>query len=140
MPPFFIMRNTLGKDERLKSRKSMDLLFKSGQSFAVFPIRVIWLKNDMENPAFPVQVMFSATKKKFKKATDRNRIKRLMREAYRLNKQLLYEPLRAKGVPIIAAFIYTGQSLPQFEEVQDKIILTLQRLANESTTDSDEKK
>ena len=122
------MRNTLGKDERLKSRKKMEVLFQKGNSFLKSPIRVLWMFSDKEL-LFPAQIMFTVPKKLFKKSTDRNRIKRLMREAYRMNKGQIYEPLSSKGVYVIVAFIYTGNRLPEWKDINDKIILTLQRLA-----------
>ena len=122
------MRNTLGKDERLKSRKKMEVLFQKGNSFLKSPIRVLWMFSDKEL-LFPAQIMFTVPKKSFKKSTDRNRIKRLMREAYRMNKGQIYEPLSNKGVYVIVAFIYTGNRLPEWKDINDKIILTLQRLA-----------
>lgn len=122
------MRNTLGKDERLKSRKKMEVLFQKGNSFLKSPIRVLWMFSDKEL-LFPAQIMFTVPKKSFKKSTDRNRIKRLMREAYRMNKSQIYEPLSNKGVYVIVAFIYTGNRLPEWKDINDKIILTLQRLA-----------
>lgn len=122
------MRNTLGKDERLKSRKKMEVLFQKGNSFLKSPIRVLWMFSDKEL-LFPAQIMFTVPKKSFKKSTDRNRIKRLMREAYRMNKSQIYEPLSSKGVYVIVAFIYTGNRLPEWKDINDKIILTLQRLA-----------
>lgn len=109
----------------------MDLLFTEGHSFVISPIRVIWMKAGDAIDA-PAQVMFSVPKKSFKRATDRNFIKRHLREAYRLNKHLLYEPVQANSVQLITAFIYTGKKLSNWKDLQPKIILTLQRLAIEA--------
>ena len=84
-------RYKLGKQARLKSRKVIDCLFKDGKSFTVFPFRVIYqfTKLPVTPDAFQLQAGFSVSKRHFKKAVDRNRIKRLMREAYRLQKNEL---------------------------------------------------
>lgn len=127
------MKATLGKNERLKSKKKMDLLFAGGKSFAYSPIRVIWYSSS-EPLLFPAQVMFSVPKKSFKKATDRNRIKRMMREAYRLNKEILYEPLQKQGVYYLVAFLYTGKGICDWKKMQEILILSLQRLHTEANS------
>ncbi|MES1226963.1 MAG: ribonuclease P protein component, partial [Bacteroidota bacterium] len=77
---------TLGKKERLKSRKSIEQLFNEGKSFAVSPCRVFYmiLPFNATSTSFIVQFGAGVSTKNFKKAVDRNRIKRLVREAYRL--------------------------------------------------------
>lgn len=81
MPDFHFAR-----EERLKSRKLIGKLFTEGQSFAVFPLRIIFLKSA---EGAGVQAAFSVSKRHFKHAVQRNRIKRQMREAYRLRKNQL---------------------------------------------------
>ncbi|QNK61467.1 ribonuclease P protein component [Pedobacter sp. PAMC26386] len=80
------------KEERLCSRKLLDLLFKNGSSFLVYPFRVSYLFVPEKN-AFPVQVVVNVSKKRFKRAHDRNLIKRRIREAYRLQKSSTLYPL-----------------------------------------------
>ena len=78
--------NTFTKEERLCSRKFIDLLFKNGSSFLLYPFRVSYLL--VETPhEYPVQVVINVSKKRYKRAVDRNLIKRRTREAYRLQKQ-----------------------------------------------------
>ena len=82
---------TLGKNERLKSRKLIEQLFKKGISFSIFPLRVVYLQTGYNADA--IKVGFTVSTKYFKKAVDRNRIKRQMKEAYRLQKKELKDIL-----------------------------------------------
>ena len=90
-PVIISEKYTLKKDERLKSRKIIQQLFKKGKSFSVFPFRVIYIEE--ANPETYLKAAFSVSSKNFKKAVDRNRIKRLMRECYRLQKKNLEKQL-----------------------------------------------
>jgi ribonuclease P protein component len=117
---------TLGKNERLKSRKLIEQLFKEGKSFAVNPFRVYVLTAD--SPAAEIKFGVGVSTKNFKKAVDRNRIKRLVREAYRLQKNELLEKLQGKNIHLSLFFIYTGKELPLYKEVYDKMKIALQKI------------
>ncbi|AWI25182.1 ribonuclease P protein component [Flavobacterium pallidum] len=78
---------TYPKKEKLKSRKTIDLLFSEGKSVSKYPLRLVYLP--IENPEEQMSVGVSVGKKYFKKAVDRNYYKRVLRETYRLNKQIL---------------------------------------------------
>jgi ribonuclease P protein component len=121
---------TLGKNERLKSRKLIESLFESGRSFSLFPYRVTYkfLGQGKEH----LQAGFGVSSRNFKRATDRNRIKRLGREAYRHQKAELSELLRQKGQSLIVFFIFTGKELPDQKFVSEKISLILQRLVQQA--------
>ena len=193
----------MGKNERLKSRKLIDRVFREGKSFALFPFRVYYaplpsrggnaasagaagtvtgtVKPDADagaptgampgttamasptdtviapttiEPTVPaptatavapttveptapaptasrLQAGFGASSRNFKKAVDRNRIKRLTREAYRLQKPILQEWLSKKDRSLALFFIYTGKELPDYEVVKEKIGLALQKLMKE---------
>lgn len=121
-------RNTFSKEERLCSRKLIEKVAKEGNSFLVHPFKVILLPTELESK-FPVQVLMSVAKKKFPRAVDRNRIKRLMREAYRINKQMLYKSLEEKNEKLALMLIFIGSGLPEYKLTEDKIILILQRLS-----------
>ncbi|ANQ50838.1 ribonuclease P protein component [Flammeovirga sp. MY04] len=83
-------RATFPKSEHLKSRSQIEQMFKDGQSVFCFPFKIYYsLSSDVENASIPPQVLFSVSKRGFKHAVDRNRIKRQLREVYRLNKGIL---------------------------------------------------
>ncbi len=81
--------------------------------------------------AAPLQAGFGASSRNFKKAVDRNRIKRLSREAYRLQKQPLLDRVQQKGLSLAVFFIYTGKELPDYRTVTEKIGVALQKLIRE---------
>jgi ribonuclease P protein component len=119
---------TLSRHERLKSRKQIDHLFSRGKYFNFPPLRVIYEVEKMELPQ-PLQFGVGVSVRHFKKATDRNRVKRLLREAWRLQKIPLQDQLREKGMVLRLFVIYTGRELPDHELVSAKMSLSIQRLA-----------
>lgn len=122
------MRKTFTKTERLYEKKLIQKLFKEGGSFYHHPFKVVYLSEKNENSP-RAKVLVSVSKRNFKKAVDRNRIKRLMREAYRINKHVLAtENATPKNESLLIGLIYTGKKLPVFKEVEEKIILILQQL------------
>ncbi|MBC7689506.1 MAG: ribonuclease P protein component [Aquabacterium sp.] len=118
-------RYTLGKNERLKSRKVIDLLFKEGKSFTVFPFRVLYT---FEEGAPGLKAGFTASSRNFKKAVDRNRIKRLSREAYRLQKNELQHASDDLNRALAIFVIYIDKELPEYKMVFEKMTLVLKRL------------
>lgn len=124
------LRYTLGKADKLKSRKIIEQLFKEGKSFSLFPFRIIYLSsiNLPENKTGQLQTGFSVGTKHFKNAVDRNRIKRLMREGYRLQKNSLANAVENSNKDWWVFFIYTGTDIPVYTIVAEKINAGLKRL------------
>lgn len=107
-----------GKQEKLKSRKLVEDLFARGKSQNVFPIRITYKFLPLpENEKSLMQAGFSVSKRNFKKAVDRNRIKRLMREAYRLQKKELLQNLNAQQKKGYVFFIYTDKQMPVYQAI-----------------------
>jgi ribonuclease P protein component len=121
-------RYTFSKTEKLKSRKDIELLFAAGKSFSNFPFRVVYLFAADEKGKQGVLAGFSVSAKQFKKATDRNRIKRQMREAYRLQKNTLTEVVIKAAKKLNLFFIYTGNELPEYKVIVEKTGTTIKRL------------
>jgi len=117
---FARMRYTFTKPERLKNDKEISRLFEEGKSITVFPIRLIYLFRDGDKQEH-IKAAFTASKRNFKKAVDRNRIKRLLRESYRLNKPQLYRSLDTKNY--IFMFIYIGKEAVNMDTINEKIRL-----------------
>jgi ribonuclease P protein component len=115
-------RFTLGKQERLKSRKLIAELFDSGKHINAHPLKAIYKLKENE---LPLQGAFSVSSKNFRRAVDRNRIKRLMREAYRIQKNELKEKLSEKEKQLIVFFIFTGREIPDIETVNTKMTTIL---------------
>jgi len=124
---------TLGKEERLKSRKQIENLFDKGRSFVIAPFRIYYIVNS----EVPIQKGESGLKfgvgvsaKNFRKAVDRNRIKRLTREAWRLQKNDIKEKVGETQRQLNVFLIYTGKELPDFTTVKDKVAIALKKLSD----------
>ncbi len=112
---------SLKKHEILRSKKKIRELFDDGSSFFIYPFKVYFLRGDGENN----QVLFSVSKKNFKKAVDRNLIRRRVREAYRLNKNLLN---KENNFSLSIALIYLSKEILPFREIENKLKQVLLRL------------
>jgi len=119
--------NRFCTEEKLKSKKSIDKLFKEGKSVSQSGFTLVYLIDPLLT-FYPAQAGFTVPKKFFKHAVDRNRIKRLMREAYRLNKNALYEKLLAGKQQLALMFVYKGKELPNHEAATKSVVACLNKL------------
>lgn len=125
--------NTFIKEERLCNKRLIDGLFHNGSSFLCYPFKVSWLPSS-DPQSFPAQILFSVPKKRFKRAVDRNLIKRRMREAYRLHKQqYLYDILNDAGKKIIFSVGYIGKEITPYDFTEKKMLKLLAQLCAEIT-------
>jgi ribonuclease P protein component len=115
------------KAEKLCERKNIDSIFESGSAFYVHPVKVYYQISSDEKGA-AVQVLISIPKRNIKKAVDRNRLKRIIRECYRLQKNMLSEKCLNENVKLKLAFIYTLRKPMEYHELHEIIFLILQRL------------
>ena len=134
------MNNGLTKTERLTSQLVIDKLFAGGNaSMAAFPLRIVYMQMEKEEQSGdaehdeslkhpPVSILVSVPKKRFRHAVDRNRMKRLVREAYRLNKHILWNALQEKNFRLAIAFVCITDTLPTFRSVNKSMRKALIRI------------
>jgi len=123
---------TFKKEERLCNKRLLEDLFRSGSSFLCYPFRVSWLQVSVSQP-YAVQVVFAVAKKRYRRAVDRNLIKRRTREAYRLHKQaLLYDALKMQDKQIILSINYIGKEINDFAFMDKKMVKLLTQLCEQT--------
>lgn len=116
------MNFTYPKSEKLKSKKTIDLLFSEGKSVSKYPLRLVYVESDygiVENSEQKIKMGVSVSKKYFKRAVDRNYFKRVLRETYRLNKHLLTDNL---DKPYAFMFFYQTKERLSYPEIETKTI------------------
>jgi ribonuclease P protein component len=122
---------TLGKSERLKSRKQIEQLFKQGKKISIYPFTVHYqlMSLPAHGSRLTTQFGVGVGAKNFKKAVDRNRIKRLIRESYRLQKPNFSNTIRGNNQQLNVFIIYTGKDLPDYKFIYDKLAIALQKIS-----------
>ncbi|WP_437921996.1 ribonuclease P protein component [Sphingobacterium sp. LRF_L2] len=126
------MHHTFTKEERLCSKRLIDGLFHNGSSFVMYPYRIVFLKPDgQQREQLPVQCIMSVSKRRFKKAVDRNYVKRRMRESFRLQKAELYEFLQLHSLTLLVAFQYVGKEKVPYDQMYKRIGAVLVKLKDE---------
>ena len=129
---------TFNKSQHLCGETTISQLFREGNAFLVFPLRVVYRVMPRENvdkrPA--VRVLTSVPKKQFKHAVDRNRFKRLIRESYRLQQHELNEVLDSKGLVMDVAFTAVHNQLPEFDFLKGRMFKILAKLVEMQSVES----
>ena len=113
------------KQERLNNKKRINQLFRSGKFFSQEPFQIYWLENKQEKNI--IELLVSVPKKNIKFAVNRNIIKRMVKEAYRLNKKALQEQVNREKKSFSVAIIYMNNKIPSYLYVEKKIKLILER-------------
>ena len=123
---------TFTKEERLCSQKQIELLFNNSSSFILYPFRIVWTSQTLADAPYPAEIAISVPKKRFKRAVDRNKIKRLIREAYRKNKgELFYPFLRQQHIKLSFILIYVSNELFTAVDMEKKLNLCLNKFIKE---------
>ena len=125
------LSHRLGKRERLSGHKQIDALFGGGsQSVTVYPIRAVYRLSACSEGQPPVRLLVSVPKRHFKHAVDRNRVKRQLREAYRLQKQMLHEAMQAhEAQELLLAFIWLSDQHEETARIMRRTGTLLQRIS-----------
>lgn len=127
------MPNTLRKSERLDKKKVIEKMFAGGShSFSIFPLRVVYLQ--VEELEATASILVSVSKRRFKRAVKRNRVKRQIREAYRVNKHKLLSVLAEKQCRLAIAFIYLSDRPEDSSVIENRVKTALARIAEKVTT------
>ena len=119
------------KKDKLKSKKLIEKLFSEGKVITLFPLRLVYLKTSFEDSSV-VKTGISVSKKLHKNAIDRNKIKRLLREVYRLNKPKYFNN---SSTPYAFMFLYIGKEEPTFDGVNTKTQLLFQKFLKHTSID-----
>lgn len=119
---FFIMDQSFGKKEKLKSKILITQLFEEGKGISVYPLKLIYLSTEKQE--ISIKSAVTVSKRNFKSAVDRNRIKRLLRESYRRNKAEVFNNTDANFAFL---FLYLGKDMPTFEQLDHKMKLILNK-------------
>ncbi len=120
------MKLTFSKKEKLKSKTLIEQLFTEGKSVSAYPLRLVYMPADLKDGEL-FKTGVSVSKRNFKRAVDRNRIKRLMRESFRLHK---YDYINNMSVPYAFMILYIGKEKPSFDQVESKMTLLFEKFSS----------
>lgn len=118
---------TFKKNERLTSKTAIEALFAKGKSVSALGFKLIWVPHST-SLKISAQIVFVVPKRSFKNATDRNKIKRRMREVWRKNKQQVYDHLKANELKLALGWLYVGKKIPEYNEVQNAFEQLIKKL------------
>jgi len=118
------------RQERLKQKKSIQLLFSEGNTKKFFPLALYYLQYEPEKFPFN-KLLVSVPKKHFKKSVVRNKIKRRIREAYRQHKHLMYN--KTGDLPFLLGYVYISKNVQSYKSIEEQVINSIQYLLNNKT-------
>ena len=121
------------------SRALIETLFSGSRSMMAFPVRMVYMTKERQVGDEPLQLLISVPKKFFKLAVDRNRVRRLTRECYRLRKHALYDFLQQHGLTLVFSMVYIHNEIMSYDQLghkMDKLLAALQKdiLAHQQPT------
>jgi ribonuclease P protein component len=119
------LSTTFPKHQKLKSRKDIKALFEDGKIVTKYPVKLLWLPLDQQD----TRAGFAVAKRNFKSAVTRNKIKRLMREAYRLQKQ----EIQVHDKTFTLLFLYIGKDVASFKTIDKAVLGALKKLPHKQT-------
>ncbi len=128
-------KNTFKKEERLKSRKLIESLFTDGTMINHFPFKLIYKTGDLNDSDINSKIAVSVSKRNFKRAVDRNYIKRKLRESFRKNKSLLYESLQKTNQKVYFIVIYIAKDDIPYQDIEKEMILLLDKFVKRIESD-----
>jgi len=118
------------REERLRSTALINRLFSSGRTLNSYPFRIYWDYADPDDHSAPLRAGFTVPKRNFRRAVDRNLLKRRLREAYRLNKYILSDQLSREGRKVFLMILYLPKEILVFNEIHEGIKRLLNRLCH----------
>jgi len=124
-------KNRFTKHDRLKSPLAIEALYRENQRIVSYPLKCYYSFSERKETESPVRVAFTVPKKSFKKAVERNKIKRRMREAYRLNFQKILEKyISQNDKQLKLFFIFIGKKMVEYKDIETNLIAILQKIDN----------
>uniref|UniRef100_F4C357 Ribonuclease P protein component n=1 Tax=Sphingobacterium sp. (strain 21) TaxID=743722 RepID=F4C357_SPHS2 len=127
-----MVRYTFKKEERLCNKKLLTKLFQSGSSFILYPYRISFLPS--QHLPYPIQIVVSVPKRRFKRAVDRNLLKRRTKEAYRLQKHILHTFITHHEEELLLAFQYIGKEILDYQTIHKRMGIALAKIQHEYNT------
>ncbi len=125
------MDTRLTRKERLRGKSAIDRLFSKGKSFVIFPLRIVYFSEPATEDSPAMSLLVSVSKKRFKRAVKRNKVKRYIKEAFRLKKNISAQTIKDSGQQVHLAILYLDKEIPEYHTLENRMEDVLKRLARE---------